>query len=294
MGGAGKTPFAIWLAGKLPAPAFLTRGYRRRSLDPVLVFGPGERASPLQTGDEAQLLLRSGLGPVAVGSDRYRAGIELLKRFQPRVFVLDDGFQHWRLSRGGDLVLIDALDPFPGGAAFPLGRLREEPEALARAKAVVIHRAAEPWPGLERELRRHTSAPVFYSRIVPKSWWRWPPGGTLAPGEMRERKATAFCGLGNPASFWATLAGLGIAPLRRWAFGDHHRYRPRELRQLALQARATGAEVLLTTEKDVQNLPAGAAAMVAPLEIWWLEIGLEVEREAELLALLGPLRESRQ
>ena len=96
-----------------------------------------------------------------------------------------------------------------------------------------------------------------------------------------------------PSYLYTKLADLKIQPVRRWAYGDHHRYRPHEIRRLALHGRAAGVEVLLTTQKDVQNLPPDAATLASPLEIWWLEIGLEVENESELLALVRRLTDAR-
>ena len=93
----------------------------------------------------------------------------------------------------------------------------------------------------------------------------------------------AFCGLGNPRSFWCTLEALGIQPLDRLEFPDHHLYRPHELRRMADQFRRAGAEALLTTEKDMLNLCADCEALMAPLRLWWLRIGVAVEREQELL-----------
>jgi len=103
---------------------------------------------------------------------------------------------------------------------------------------------------------------------------------------LRPERAVAFCGLGNPASFWSTLAGLEIRTARRWRFGDHHKYRPMELRRLAAQAKALGADAMLTTAKDVMNLPPEAAALCAEIPVWWLEIGMELDRPAELVALV--------
>jgi tetraacyldisaccharide 4'-kinase len=291
MGGVGKTPFSIWLAGRLKAsgvePAFLTRGYGRQSLDRIIVLPPGATAPPSQTGDEAQLLLKSALGPVGISGDRHAAGRKLLEQFQPDLFVLDDGFQHWRLRRDCDIVLIDALNPLSGGATFPLGRQRESLDALERAHAIVITRCIHPWPGLQLLLARYTDAPIFYSRFVPLAWRRLGhPGAVIPAAEFEPGPSLAFCGLGNPSSFWSTLSELGIRPLRRWTFNDHHRYRPAEVRRLAAQAAARKAAVLLTTAKDVQNLPPGAPGLTAPLPIWYLEIGVELDRPAELLALV--------
>jgi tetraacyldisaccharide 4'-kinase len=96
----------------------------------------------------------------------------------------------------------------------------------------------------------------------------------------------AFCGLGNPASFWATLRGMGIETCFRWSFGDHHQYRPAELARLRHHALEAGAGVLLTTEKDWMNLPERAVELVRPLEIRWLRIGMEIEGEEELLGMI--------
>lgn len=291
MGGVGKTPLVIWLAGRLKSenvePAFLTRGYRRQSLEQVIVLPPGAPVPAARTGDEAQLLLQSGLGPLGISGDRLAAGRKLLDQFQPDVFLLDDGFQHWRLRRDCDVVLIDALDPLSGSAPFPLGRQRESLDALARAHAVIVTRGIHPWPGLSQLLSRYTDAPVFYSRFVPRAWHRLGQPHQIIPAtDFAPGSSLAFCGLGNPASFWSTLGEQKIKPVRRWVFGDHHKYRPAEIRRLAVQAASRKAEVLLTTAKDIQNLPPDAPSLSAPIPIWWLEIAVEVDRPRELVALV--------
>jgi tetraacyldisaccharide 4'-kinase len=93
----------------------------------------------------------------------------------------------------------------------------------------------------------------------------------------------AFCGLGNPAAFWQTLAALGHRPLLRREFPDHHRYRPAELRKLALQAAQLNCAALLTTEKDLMNLPEGSPRLVQPLRLCWLKIGVEIDQGEQLL-----------
>lgn len=305
VGGAGKTPFVLHLAERLRAagrqPAILTRGYRRRFPAHATILPPGATVSTVITGDEAQIFLRSGVAAVGIGADRYAVGRLIEERFRPDVILLDDGFQHWRLARSLDVVLIDAQDPFGGDALLPLGRLREPVEELARADLLVITRAEPglPLAAIEARLRSiNPRAPVFRCRVVPVGWVRLATGEMEAPQRLRDGAAAAFCGLAQPASFWRTLRGLGCRPLVRWEFPDHHPYRPRELRRLAAEARSRGAQALLTTEKDAVNLPADAAALVAPLELYWLRIGLEIEDEPRLLAsieerLAGPARAAR-
>lgn len=291
MGGAGKTPFVLHLAERLRAagrqPAILTRGYRRRFPDHATILPPGATVSAAITGDEAQIFLRAGVAAVGIGADRYAVGRLIEERFHPDVILLDDGFQHWRLARSLDVVLIDAQDPFGGDALLPLGRLREPVAELARADLLVISRAEPGLPlgAIEARLRTvNPRAPVFRCRVVPLGWVRLATGAVEAPERFRDGAAAAFCGLAQPASFWRTLRGLGCRPLVRWEFPDHHPYRPRELRRLAAEARSRGAQALLTTEKDAMNLPADAAALVEPVELYWLRIGLEIEDEPRLLA----------
>jgi tetraacyldisaccharide 4'-kinase len=296
MGGAGKTPCVLYLAERLKAagwnPGILTRGYRRRFPAPATVLPPGARVPTSLTGDEAQLFLRSGAAAVGIGADRYLAGRVLEERFRPDVILLDDGFQHWRLARSLDLVLIDAQDPFGGEALFPLGRLREPLPALERADVILITRAdpERPLAGIEARLRTiNRRAPIFRARVKALAWVDLVTGAAEPPENFAARPTAAFCGLANPGSFWRTLEGLRCRPVFRWAFPDHHHYRPRQLHRLAAHARHHGAEVLLTTEKDVMNLPDDAARLIAPSKVYWLRIGLEVEEQERFLAAIAPL-----
>ena len=273
MGGAGKTPMVAHLAARLREmgrdPAILTRGYRRES-NQIVIVGPGESARREETGDEAQIFIRRGDASVGIGADRFAVG----RRMHADIFLLDDGFQHRRLARQHDIVLIDALDPLCGGV-FPLGRLREGLSALKRATEIVLTRCEPELSsrGVERMVARYSNAPVFRSRVVARGWVA--QDGSAARDFGR---AVAFCGLGTPRAFWRTLEQLGVSTIRHHAFPDHHRYSGQELKELARDA-----DALLTTEKDAMNLPRDAAEMIAPAKLYWLEIGIEIEREEELL-----------
>jgi tetraacyldisaccharide 4'-kinase len=290
-GGSGKTPFVNYLAGLLRArgwrPAILTRGYRRRSLAKYLVFSAGADVPPALTGDEAQIFLKAGIAAVGIGRNRYEAGRLLLKHIDADVFVLDDGFQHALLERNVDVVLIDGLDPFGGYATIPLGRLREPLSALKRADAFVVTRVSSPhrYRAIAHELHGYNAAaPIFQATAVSRRW-RLCREGTKIDG-LLTGKVAAFCGLGNPQAFWNMLEQLGLEVVYRWAFSDHHVYAPVELYRLRQQAQEAGAGLLVTTEKDRMNLPAGVESIVAPLELAWLEIHYELDREAEFLAYL--------
>jgi tetraacyldisaccharide 4'-kinase len=277
VGGAGKTPLVRWIAGRLSIRglrvAILTRGYRRRDSSRAVVLLPGQSTPVDVTGDEAQMLLRDGTAAVGVGSDRYAVAREMETKYRPDVFLLDDGFQHWRLARDLDIVALDALDPAGGGGVIPAGRLREPWRAIDRADIVVAQRADF---GREYLALRVGDKPLFRTRIAPAAWFDAATGERFPPAHFASQPCIAFCGLGNPASFWRTLEQLGIRPQRRVAFGDHHRYRPAELEELR-----GGGVPLLTTEKDAMNLPAGSRSGV-----YWLAIELECDRESEFLNML--------
>jgi len=288
MGGTGKTPCVLYLAEQMQRagrrPGILTRGHGRHSLESNLILEPGAHAKAAQTGDEPQIFLHSGIAPVGIGADRYQTGRLLQERFGCDVLILDDGFQHVRLERQVDLVLIDALSPFGGGEVFPLGRLREPLESLARADVFVITRS-DLAPGtcdIERALgayNRH--APVFFARAAPEHWVDAASGQKVT--ELPFSRVAGFCGLGNHQAFWRMLKTLGIQPVDRVAFDDHHAYRPSELRRLAQQFLALKAEAAVTTEKDAINFCEGCPGLMAPLPVYWLKIRMEIEQEEEFL-----------
>jgi tetraacyldisaccharide 4'-kinase len=293
MGGTGKTPCVLHLAGLLRAaghtPAILTRGYGRHALAGDLAVGPGAQMSIEESGDEPQILIRSGLAAVGIGADRARTAALLLARFPADVFLLDDGFQHMRLARDLDIVLIDALDPFGGGYVFPLGRLREPVASLSRAGAIVITRSqfSDLAPAIENAVRRaNPHVPIFRAGIEPEAWVDAATGASHPITQPPFGAAGGFCGLGNPQSFRRTLERLGVEPAAWFEFDDHHRYRPRELRSMAHQAGAADAAALVTTEKDAVNLCAGFREAIAPLEVYWLKVRMTIDREAEFLRLV--------
>ena len=278
MGGAGKTPMVAHLARRLREsgrdPAILTRGYRRSSREPMIVRR-GEFADRAAVGDEPSIFIARGDAHLGIGADRYGVGRRMEETIQPDVFLLDDGFQHRRLARKCDIVLIDSSDPLAGGV-FPLGRLREPLAALDRADAIILTRCenGRNTSAVERLLKRY-NAPIFRSRVIPLEWISL-DGATNPAASFAN--AGAFCGLGDPRVFWRTLDELGIETTWRREFMDHHKYSARDLENLP-----AGAEIVLTTEKDAMNLPAGAAQIPGNRKLYWLKIGIEIENEAALL-----------
>ncbi len=286
VGGTGKTPFVAWLVRRLQLegrrPAVVTRGYGGRAgKGPLRVSdGSGPRLDPRVSGDEPYLLARSLPGAqVIAGSDRL-AGAMAAAAGGADVVVLDDGFQHRRLARDLDLVLLDASSPFGNYWLLPAGPLREPISGLERADAVILTRSrpGETFVVIERVVRRYNPAcPIVRAGSRRLGFF------TLADEPAaRPSRAVAFSGIGNPAPFLADLEAEGVEVAAVREFTDHHRYTAadwRDLESLAARHRAT----LVTTEKDLNRVPPGAAAdgsMVA------LRIEADVHEPEALMALV--------
>jgi len=252
VGGTGKTPMVLAIAERLAAEgkhtAILTRGYRGTK---------AARENGVPQSDEVALLRERLAGKVqlGVGADRYQNGL-VLSRHGVDWFVLDDGFQHRKLARNVDVVLVDAMDPFGGKMALPVGRLREPLAAVKRADIVVITRSVQtPAPALEAILRRHTDKPIFYTSTKLESVARIPRMDVSLPErDWRKAKFLAFCGIGNPAAFFSDLRVWGFQSVQERSFADHHLYTQSEAAELEQAALNSGADALLCTEKDVWNL----------------------------------------
>jgi len=280
-GGTGKTPTVIALARDLVRmgrrPAVLTRGYKRLDDGQVVVVGPDPRQTAAEVGDEPLEMARRLPGvPVIVDTNRARGGAEA-QRQGADVVLLDDGFQHLRLDRDLDLVLIDSGDPWGGGRLPPLGRLREPLNALVRADAVLVTKVPTQWRPVVAEIesvldRLAPRLQVFVSRMRPNRVYV-PGDGWREPEVLSGQRVMAFAALGRPDGFATTLseAGAEIA-VTRW-FPDHHAYTDQELSELVDQA-AEASAVPVTTAKDAVKLPSDAGvwvveAVVEPIEGNW-------------------------
>jgi tetraacyldisaccharide 4'-kinase len=286
-GGTGKTPTVAWIVRTLQElgqrPAIISRGYA----------GQGG------ANDEKLVLdqLLPGV-PHCLNPDRVAAARELLgaARQEPRPpesrpthLVLDDAFQHRRIARDVDLVLIDALNPWGYDALLPRGLLREPVHALRRASAILITRSdlidEATRQTLARRIRAATEAPILWSRFEPTRL-RNAAGQTLSLLDAREQRWAAFCGIGNPHGFCRTLTscGLAVSDDRFRAFPDHYLYQPGDLDELGRWGQKLGATGLLATHKDLVKIPPPA---LGGLPLWALEIELRLESDqAERLAEL--------
>ena len=254
VGGAGKTPFTILLGQLLEERGIefdiLSRGYKRQSTGVAMVDPHG---SAQQFGDEPLLMARRLGVPVVVGEDRHSAGVEAEKSHGPRLHLLDDGFQHRRLKRQFDVVLVAPEDL--KDSLLPAGRLREPIAALLRADAVVLPSSVD--------------AAELPSGI--KNIWRVQRG--IAKMEA-PAKPIVFCGIARPQRLLSQLRASGIEPAAVEIYRDHHAYSEADVRHLLRVSERNQSEGFITTEKDAVNL-GPLCAQLHPLAIATVEMILE-------------------
>lgn len=243
LGGTGKTPCVEYVAGY-----FRDAGLRAA----ILSRGYGADAGP---NDEA-MVLEENLPdvPHLQGADRVALAATAVDELESEILVLDDGFQHRRLARDLDVVLIDATHPPTRDHLFPRGTLREPAGGLRRAGAVVLTRCDQVEPDAIAGVRRWLET-RFPGKPVAETEHR--PAGLVGGDEPEDvataagRPVAAFCGIGNPSAFRRTLEGLGAAPTSFRTFPDHHPYSRADVDDLRRWAGELPPDALvLTTQKD--------------------------------------------
>jgi tetraacyldisaccharide 4'-kinase len=294
-GGTGKTPLVAWVARRLALEGrracILTRGYGRANPKSQTVVSDGERllAGAAEGGDEPFMLAEMLLGKAAVISDadRVRAARWAIENLRSDAFILDDGFQHLRLARDLDIVVIDGMNPLGGKRLLPRGLLREPSANLKRADCIVITRAdqAADINSLRAEVDSLSGGrPVFLSQVACTSVRPLfeNPTGQEEDAALGRQPVAAFCALGNPEAFFRQVEQSGTALKYKRAFADHHVYTQNEVEAIEGEARARGARVLLTTAKDAVKL----RSLRFELRCYVLEIEIGFDDEDGILALI--------
>jgi tetraacyldisaccharide 4'-kinase len=290
-GGTGKTPLVEWvcrvLADEGQRVCVLTRGYRRQNPNEQLVVSDGHKvlADVATAGDEPLLLARNliGIAAVVCNANRSEAGQWAIKNMKSEVFVLDDGFQHLQLARDLNIVTIDATNPW-GGGMLPGGHLREPLSGLTRADCFVLTRTDEKpdSSSIAAELQKIVGQrPVFRSRMVTTGLRRL-GGETIDPVSSMQKPVAAFCGVGNPQSFFNHLRREGFELAVEQAFPDHHNYQQVDVDRIVAEAIAKGAGGILTTAKDAVKL----SALHFEIPCYVLEIRISIEDEAQLIRMI--------
>jgi tetraacyldisaccharide 4'-kinase len=294
-GGAGKTPMVLMLARILRhrgyAVRILTRGYKRSS-EITSRVEPFDDAA--WQGDEPVLLAQRSGVPVFVGADRYEAGV-MAEQDEPSeklvVHLLDDGFQHRKLARDVDIVLLTQADV--EDTLLPAGNLREPLSAVAEADVVVLREEeATSLRSVVAGLSGQKRAPAIW--VIRRSLSLGEGGDVALPA-----KPLAFCGIARPESFPTMLAAQGYEPMDTMIFPDHHAYDDGDIRRLIERARQVEANGFVTTEKDAVKLTPilrDHLETVGPVVVARLSVELLDEQESlsQLVAMVGRLDRRRR
>ena len=276
-GGTGKTPMVAWVVEQLAAagatPAIVMRGYKARD-------GKSDEAEMLGCLCDCQVVVNANR--VAGARTAIVAGADMV--------VLDDGYQHRRLKRDLDIVLIDATNPFGFGHVLPRGLLRERPAALKDAQAVVITRSDQVSPEQLAELRgtlkEYAPGASMHAAAHRPVGVLDEQGARLDAAELAGKRVVAFCGLGNPGGFFKTLRQVGACAAAEVAYDDHAVYDGTTVEQIDELAGQTKADVLVTTQKDAVKL----AGLNFAKPLWQLMVRMDItDGRSELLSKINAL-----
>lgn len=281
-GGTGKTPLIAWLAKELASQgkkvAILSRGYKG------------------DAGGNDELKMTSQACPQAIciaNPDRVSAGRYAIQEHGADVILLDDAFQHRRIGRDLDIVLLDASCPLGYGHVLPRGLLRESAGGLQRATLLIITHVSKTTPQQLAELKKrcrelNPDAEILGCEHRP-TMLADEQGRTEEISQLSGATVVAFAGIGNPDGFVQTLSQLGAKPIRTIRYPDHHRYTVSDCREISHTAQLVGAEFLVTTEKDMVKLTRLSFDWPVPLRCLRIKIDFVAQGGKMLLALVNDL-----
>jgi len=296
-GGAGKTPVVLMMADLLRQRGYevsiLTRGFGRapKTVERVVPYGDAS-----WFGDEPVLLAQRSDAPVFVGTDRYQAGLlaeQSAATGKIAVHLLDDGFQHRKLARDLDIVLLTEEDTTD--LLLPAGNLREPLSALGEAHVILLREEeAERLRSFVRDLTRKRKKPPAIWVIRRRLVFGVAGDSEEAGKAMPCKRPLAFCGIARPAGFTGMLRAHGCHPVETISFADHHPYKDADIDELLERALRQHADGFVTTEKDAvkltpemrQTLEKAGPLVVARLSVTLVD---ESNAVAQLISLVPRL-----
>ena len=274
LGGSGKTPMTIYIANLLGnlgyRVAVLSRGYGGRAEKSGAIVSDGSQVcvSADVSGDEPFMMAQYlSATPIIVGANRYRSGKLAQRSFKPDVILLDDGFQHRRLARDLDLVLLDAEEPGGNGHLVPRGVLREPLKSLKRGDALILTRTQLDGKNLKNRLASlPVSIPTFASQHRPRIVKILSAGNmSMAVSGNKDlsrdleflngKRTLAFSGIAANEQFFKMLRDAGCRPVRALPYRDHYRYQGADICRIRQTAAHQHIDIIVTTEKDYYRLP---------------------------------------
>jgi tetraacyldisaccharide 4'-kinase len=256
VGGTGKTPVVALIAkycldrgGRV---AVLSRGYGGlyEGKSGIVSDGQNILMTSFEAGDEPYMLAEKIPGLiVVVGANRYKAGLYAVEHLNPDIFILDDGFQHMRLHRDLNILLLDNVRPFGNGRVFPAGLLREPVAAAKRANFIIYTRCGEIDPSEHFPGIPYCGAAHELVGVVSPANSQAQPFSILS-----HLRGVAFAGIADPASFFSMLEEAGLDISNKLSFPDHCEYGGQEIRKILAARKSVGADYLITTQKDKVKL----------------------------------------
>lgn len=284
-GGTNKTPTVEYFAKRFMDSGLdvgiISRGYGGASKEPLFVGEDEQSRNRTVTGDEPLLLAdRLPNAKIVVSADRMR-GISLLAELGAQIVVADDAFQHRRMGRDVDIVLVDATCPLGNGLMMPAGILRDPPESLKRADFVILTKVDQVASDELDETQRLITqwVPVeklFTARLKLDSWCLIDDDERSLHETQPKAKLFAFSAIGNPDSFHRSLELMGVTVVGSRVYRDHHPFSPKDLKELTAEALQSGAEAFVCTEKDLHNLPENVS-LALPVWVPRISVGLDEE-----------------
>lgn len=294
LGGTGKTPFVLLVAGILREkgfkPAILSRGYGGRSQKKINVVCDGKTIllAADAAGDEPVMIARRLKNiPVLTGRDRFLTGRHALEHFGVDTLILDDGYQHLALKRDLNILLFDQQQPLGNGCLFPAGELREPLGESQRADLICFTRCQKNASSGRKKngFAIPGNIPVMETAFRLKSLVRLDNQETLATEILRDQPVAAFCGLARPDDFRRTLETAGARVVFFRGFPDHHRYSASDFKTIAQEARQAGAKFILVSEKD--SVKIDPAVFSLPVLKMILDVEIISGREVFMKLLLN-------
>ena len=258
VGGTGKTPTVIALAKSLKEkgyrPAVLSRGYGGMAKSAVNVVSDGSNIlmGQIEAGDEPLLIAKAADGiPVLTGPERIHTGRFAIENLRANVLILDDAFQHRRIFRDVDIVILNREQPFGNSFLLPRGPLREPTAALNRAHFVIWRDSTRDgrYPKYQ-EQGIGWFLPVLSVYLQPKDIIRAGTGEVYPLEFVKGKKICAFAGIASPESFKRTIESLGWTVTSFIVFPDHYRYNEADISYIQKRCTDSASDIIITTEKD--------------------------------------------
>jgi len=269
MGGVGKTPLVAYIANfmkhKNLKSVILTRGYMGNGFNSVK-----------QISDEAEMLELTTGAQVLVGSNRFKNAKEYLENESCDVFVLDDGFQHWRLKRDIDILVVNAVDPWGNGCLLPRGILREPFFALSRADIFILSKTDYGRSNVEMIKQRIQSwgadKPIFETIHRPVCVVDIRTNESFDLKHLIGKNMFSLSSIGDPDAFELALHDLEYSVQRKFQFMDHHNYSIKDVQSIVSCCQDEKIDAIVTTEKDAVKLNRMMDIFPERITIYYLKI----------------------